>query len=149
MRGEVFFGAQENEENEEIGDGGQGQVVMKAAPGASLEVIEAEIVLIALKVLFDVVALTAQAQRANAFGRPIKPGGIDMIRGGSALGPIDDEPSWGNRPGLLLEVRPHPGAHPGQPGRGELAAGRAPLAGVPGSVQKVEQKEEVMVSSWE
>src|ERR1035437_2927128 len=58
---EVFFGAQVDDCDEQIRQDGQDQVVMKPAPTAPLEVIQAQIGLSPLEILFDVPAGTAQA----------------------------------------------------------------------------------------
>ena len=43
---------------------------MESAPRSSLKVIETEVILVALEVLFDLEALTAQAQREMRSGGP-------------------------------------------------------------------------------
>ena len=77
---------EKNKKNEEVGGGSQGEVVMEFAPRSSLKVIETEVILVALEVLFDLEALTAQAQRRDAFRRSIEPGGVNMVRFGLACG---------------------------------------------------------------
>ena len=69
VREEVFFCPEKNKKNEEVGGGSQGEVVMESAPRSSLKVIETEVILVALEVLFDLEALTAQAQQRDAFRR--------------------------------------------------------------------------------
>src|ERR1035438_9928766 len=58
---EVFFGAQVDDCDKQIRQDGQDQVVMKPAPTASLEVIQTQIGLSPLEILFNVPAGTAQA----------------------------------------------------------------------------------------
>ena len=52
---------------------------MKSSPGSAFEVIEAQIVLVALKVLLDLKALPAQSQQADALRRPVQPRRVDMV----------------------------------------------------------------------
>ena len=85
VREEVFFCPEKNKKNEEVGGGSQGEVVMESAPRSSLKVIETEVILVALEVLFDLEALTAQAQQRDASRRSIQPGGVNMVRFGLAL----------------------------------------------------------------
>jgi hypothetical protein len=53
---EVFFGAQVDDGDKQIRQDGQDQVVMKPAPTAPLEMIQAQIGLSPLEILFDVPA---------------------------------------------------------------------------------------------
>src|ERR1035438_6514649 len=53
---EVFFGAQVDDCDKQIRQDGQDQVVMKPAPAAPLEMIQAQIGLCPLEILFDVPA---------------------------------------------------------------------------------------------
>ena len=116
VREEVFFCPEKNKKNEEVGGGSQGEVVMESAPRSSLKVIEAEVILVALEVLFDLEALTAQAQQRDAFRRSIQPGGVNMVRFGLALRPVEDQPGFGNLTGVLSKIGDHPCADPSHSG---------------------------------
>src|ERR1019366_2373082 len=65
VRPEVFFGAQATGGDKEVGDRGQNQVMMDPAPGPPFIVVETEIGLSPLEVLFDVPAGAAGAQAAR------------------------------------------------------------------------------------
>src|ERR1039458_7446432 len=89
---EVFFGAQVDDCDKQIRQDSQDQVVMKPAPTAPLEVIQTQIGLAPLEILFDVPAGTAQAQHARLFWRFVQMRQVIMIRFGIASGPIDYQP---------------------------------------------------------
>src|SRR5665213_767566 len=57
---EVFFYAQMNDGDEEVGEDGEKQVMMEAAPAAAFVMVEAEIGLGPLEVLLDVPAGAAE-----------------------------------------------------------------------------------------
>src|SRR5579863_9529251 len=65
---EVFFGAQVNHQHKQIGQGAENQMMVKAAPGTALIMIQAQVVFDPLKILFDMPARTTQAQ-ASRLGR--------------------------------------------------------------------------------
>src|SRR5271169_627068 len=68
VRVEVFFTAQVIHHDKEVSYGGHHQVMMKSPPTAPLIMIQSQIVLAALEVLFDGPASPAQAQ-ASPLGR--------------------------------------------------------------------------------
>ena len=61
---EVFFGACVYGEDEEVGQGAENEMMMKAGPRASCKMIESQVVFGALEVLFDVPAAAAERQAA-------------------------------------------------------------------------------------
>jgi hypothetical protein len=81
-----------NGEHEEIGEGDEGLVVVKTAPGAAFVVIEAEIVLKALEELLDLPARAGQEQAARPGGRGLEVGEKKGVGGGFARGPVGHEP---------------------------------------------------------
>src|ERR1035437_8457390 len=91
---EVFFGAQVDDCDEQIRQDGQDQVVMKPAPTAPLEVIQTQIGLSPLEILFNVPAGTAPAYHSRLFWRSVQMRQVIMIRFGIARGPIDDQPEF-------------------------------------------------------
>ena len=67
--------------------------MMKSAPGATFVVIQTEVILAALEVLFDLPAGTAQAQATGGGRLSVQMGQVDIIRLGFVLGPVDHQPS--------------------------------------------------------
>jgi hypothetical protein len=86
---EVFFGAQVDDGDKQIRQHGQDQVVMKPAPTAPLEMIQAQIGLSPLEILFDVPAGTAQAQNPRFLWGAVQMRQVIMIGLSIASGPID------------------------------------------------------------
>src|SRR5438552_17386822 len=106
-------------------------MMMKAAPGSALEVVQAQVILGALKVLLNVPAGTTQPQAAGPAGRLMKMGQDIMIRLGFAGGPVHDQPNSFQVvvtfPQLMLQIN----LAPSQAGPTRLAVGGLPRARLP------------------
>src|SRR5579859_3909724 len=63
---EVFLGADVASQDKKIGQRGQHQVMMKPAPRASFEMVQAQVIFGSLKILFHLPAGTAQLQAVRS-----------------------------------------------------------------------------------
>src|ERR1019366_4348999 len=128
---EVFFGAQVDDRDKQIRQDGQDQVVMKPAPAAPLEMIQAQIGLPPLEILFDIPAGTAQAQHSRLLWRSVQMRQVIMIRFGIARGPIDDQPEFFQIGRSPIQGSRQINLHPRQARAPRLPIGRFPGTGVP------------------
>ncbi|OAM91562.1 hypothetical protein AW736_02680 [Termitidicoccus mucosus] len=76
---EVFFGACVDGEDEEVGQGTENEMMMKAGPRAAFKMVEPEIVFGALEVLLDMPATATEREAARFGGGTMQVGQIVMI----------------------------------------------------------------------
>src|ERR1017187_9160321 len=93
VRPEVFFGAEVARGDEEIGNCAEDQMMMESAPGAALIVVESEVGLFPLEVLFDVPARAAGTQAARLSRLTVEVSDEPVIGLSVAFGPVDQKPS--------------------------------------------------------
>ena len=86
VRPEVFFNALKREQHKPVRQRRQRQVMMEADPRTAFMVIQSQIGLAALKILFDRVAAPAQPQAAGLLRRPIQLGQVTVIGAASPAG---------------------------------------------------------------
>jgi hypothetical protein len=126
-----FFGADIAHEDEQIGEGRKNQVMMKATPRPSFEMVQPQIVLGALQVLLNMPARATQSQAASFHRRPLEMGQVIMIRLGVAGSPVHHQPSSLQvaitLPQLVLQIHPTPS----QPRVPRLLVRRPPRARLP------------------
>jgi len=84
-----FLGTDVASQDEEVGQGGQHQVMMKTAPRPAFKVVQPQVVLGALQILFDRPAGTTQPQTASPAGRLMPVGQGVVIRLGLVGGPVE------------------------------------------------------------
>src|SRR5437667_6339339 len=106
-------------------------MMMKALPGASFEVIQAQIILGTLKVLFNMPARTTQLQAKRLGRRSVKVGQIIMIRLWIARGPVHHQPDTFQIPLSLTQPVLEKHGLPSQPGPASFSIGRLPRTGLP------------------
>jgi len=99
-------------ENEEVGQGTEHEMVMKTRPGSAFKVVEAQIILGALEVLFDVPATATELQTEGFGGRAV----LDWLGNSDTARP--------SLPASPPPARASPVHRP--PYAGRVAANRAP-----------------------
>src|SRR5438132_12222234 len=99
-------------------------MMMKTSPGASFEVIQAQIILGTLKVLFNMPARTTQLQAKRLGRRSVKVGQIIMIRLWIARWPVHHPPDTFQLPLSLTQTVLEKHRLPRQPGPPSLSLGR-------------------------
>src|SRR5713226_163737 len=101
-------------------------MVVKSPPASALVVIQTQIVLAALEILFDGPEPATQAQSPAFSGRLPEPSDINVIGIGLALWPIRDQPARRPFATLLVQIAVEINLFPGQPRRPLLAIGGLP-----------------------
>src|SRR5512136_848795 len=106
-------------------------MVVKSPPASALVMVQAQIVLAALKILFDRPAAATQSQSPAFGGRLPEPSDINVIRIHLALRPIRHQPARRPLPGLFVQIAVEIDLFPGQPCRPLLAIGGLPSRRMP------------------
>src|ERR1700694_629730 len=100
--------------------------MMKSSPGATFVVIQTEVILAALEVLFDLPTGTAQAQATGHGRRLLQMGQVDIIRLGFIWAPLPPQPSRFERLGSEAQCTTQENLNPGQTGLMGAAVRRLP-----------------------
>src|SRR5216683_2529335 len=106
-------------------------MVVKSPPASALVMVQTQIVLAALKILFDGPAPATQSQSPAFGGRLPEPSDINVIGIRLALWPIRDQPASRPLPALFVQIAVEINLFPGQPCRPLLAIGCLPGRSMP------------------
>src|SRR6266568_9230233 len=106
-------------------------MVVKSSPASALVMVQPQIVLAALKILFDGPAPATQSQSPAFGGRLPEPGDINVIGIRLALWPVGDQPARRPLPALLVQIAVEINLLPSQPCRPLLAIGCLPGRSMP------------------
>src|SRR5882762_2449325 len=106
-------------------------MVVKSPPASALVMVQTQIVLAALKILFDGPASATQSQSPAFGGRLPEPGDINVIGIRLALWPIGDQPARRPFPALLVQIAVEINLFPGQTCRSLLTIGCLPSRSMP------------------
>jgi len=105
--------------------------MMKTAPRSTFKVVQAQVILGALKVLFNVPAGTTQLQAARATGRAMEVRQVIMVRFLVATRPVDHQPNLFQFSLTLAQAMLQVNFTPRQPGPTRLTVRRLPRAVFP------------------
>jgi hypothetical protein len=106
-------------------------MVMEAAPGAALIMVQAQIIFGALEIVLDVPARAAQPQAAGFGGRAMEVRQITMVGFRGVRGPIDHQPALLQLALGFFEPAGQVHLLPRQAGALLFAVGRPPATGLP------------------
>src|SRR2546425_10359964 len=106
-------------------------MVVKSPPASALVMVQTQIVLAALEILFNGPAPATQAQGPTFGGRLPEPGDINVIGVRLALRPIRDQPARRPFATLFVQIAVEINLFPGQPRRPLLAIGCLPGGRMP------------------